>query len=100
MDNLKIKKVYFDALKIYQDRNLNIKNDYHTHLSRLFRYALDLKRMDFLSKNCLNLLFREALILNGYSKSQEFMEEVKNCWRNNLIWFENGLIIFKGGEQV
>lgn len=93
----KLKKVYEDALKIYIKKNC-INADFERHLKRLFQYAIELKRMDFISKNCLNPLFREALILNGYNKSLEFMQEVKKAYEEGLIWFEDGRLIFKDGS--
>lgn len=92
----KLKKVYTDAFRIYTEKNPSIpKERYPSHLSRLFRYAVELKRMDFISKNCLNPLFREALILNGYKKSVEFMDEVKNAYKEDKFYFNEGILIFQ-----
>lgn len=97
----KLKKVYNDAFSIYTEKNPGIpKEKYPTHLMRLFKYAVELKRMDFISKDCLNPLFREALILNGYKKSAEFMDEVKTAYKEDKLWFNEGNVFFQEQEII
>jgi len=92
----KLKKVYTDAFRIYTEKNPAIpKERYPAHLSRLFRYAVELKKMDFVSFHCLNPLFRESLILNGYKKSAEFMDEVKLAYKEGKFYFNEGILIFQ-----
>jgi len=90
---MRLKNLFETALKIYQEKQL-AKNNYEIHLSRLFRYAVNLKRMDFISKNCLNPLFREALVKCEFKTSQEFMCLVKEDYKNNKLWFNEGLVCF------
>ena len=90
---MKLKKVYDEAKQLYAERN--IKADIEQHLSRLFQYAINLKRMDFISKNCLNPIFRDVLISNGYIKSQDFMQEVKRAYAEEKINFQFGRIVFE-----
>jgi hypothetical protein len=93
---MKLKKVYDEAKAAYltylTDKLWIDKAD--KHLSRLFRYAIELKRMDFVSKSCLNPIFGDVLRKNGYEKSQQFMEEVKAAWRDGKIWLDEGQIVF------
>lgn len=97
----RLKKVYDDALRIYGENKKAIAQKEHAiHISRLFRYAVNLRQMDFLSKKCMNLFFRESLVLNGYKKSQEFMLEVKDAYAKGEIYFNEGLICFKELKEI
>jgi len=97
----KLKKVYDDSLKIYQDEGIKLNDEERKkHISRLFRYGLELSRMDFVSKNCLNPLFAKVLKQNGFEKSQDFMRLVKEERGNNNLFFVDGILMFnelKGG---
>lgn len=80
---IKLKKVYEDALKLYKEKE--IKLNYEKHIKTLFKYAITI-RMDFVSKKCLNPIFRQALLQNGYKKSQEFRNDVKKSYPHT-VWF-------------
>lgn len=100
MEGNKLFIVYQDALKEYELKGIKVEDKRISHITRLFRYAVELKRMDFISKNCLNPVFREVLLKNGFDKSIKFMDLAKEYFKNDLLWFDEGKVCFKQFEGV